>query len=448
MTKDTITILINKVPYYYSTTNTSGTPIQLPFGGTNVTVSKITNFITGYSNPNNYKIELPKTIQNVIEAKLISSIFTNTMQIFRNNVGDTNTNLYWQNMYDGDVIYNISIPAGNYTTTELCQLLQTTISTIPRKYPQSASGNTTYTNMNHVTVSIDAKTNIVAFNAYDQAYLTNPIIDISPIILPDTVASAPQYTLTILHYNHKLQVGDVVIFSGLVSTADIPENILNGPQTVTTIANANQYQFIIKNFNLDNGSRTIKYGGSSCQVAAPTMFRLLFTTDDTMGKELGFRNVGLPTSITQFGISVTNGQAYQNEPTSVDQFGNTTVYDRSGKSVILRSNALRLRGHDYFLIVLREFSNVITTINNNLLVNSFAKINLSNEPGKILYDTFVSTPVVLYEPIDLSELNIALYAPSGVPYDCNDIDHSFVIEVTAIDLLPKDVGLVTGSSRF
>ena len=76
------------------------------------------------------------------------------------------------------------------------------------------------------------------------------------------------------------------------------------------------------------------------------------------------------------------------------------------------------------------------------------KINLTGLPGKLVYDTFVSAPVTFYELIDLSELNVEFYTADQKLFDFNGIDHSYVLEITSLDYVPDDTGIITTNTVF
>ena len=450
-TIDTIDILINKDTYYLDKINTGNTneiSKQKQFGGENIYIAKIIDLISGYSTPSEYKIELPRIIHNVIMTKLVSTIFPNTSKIFKNNQENKNNKLYWQNQDDGDYIYSIEIDPGNYNPDDLEKIIEAKVYDVKRQYSKIVNTSTNYTDRNYMHISIDINTNIIKFKSYKEAILSRPIKSINPEI-PKIGDGLPPYTLTILQSSHKLKIGDTVLFTGLISTFGIPENILNTTHIITSIPTVDTYTIIINNFNL-NSSRTNTGGGYASKSYVQSSFRLLFNYNDTMGNQLGFRNVGDANSITEFNTEITNADPYQDEVVLYDNNNISIkyIFDESGNKIMLRNNSIKLSGYDYVIMMLREFTNMTNICKNKNIGSCFAKINLTGLPGKLVYDTFVNSTSLLYDPIDLTELNISFYSSDGILYDFNGIDHSFVLEITALEYTPEETGIVSSRTIF
>lgn len=446
VTPDTISILFDKNTYYKRPTPAGGlSEIQIPFGGANVYLSKISNLISGFSNPNHYIAPLPSAIHDVVMVRLLSTTFPNTTKVFNNSVDTKNTKLYWQNQDDGDFIYSIELEPGNYSPAQLETLLQNKFYEVERKYSKISGTTTSYTARNFMTVAIDKSTNLVKISGFKEANLIKPIQDISPEI-PAVGSGNPPYTLTISQDAHGLLPGDSVTFSGFASTSGIPTDILNTTHVVSSVPTPDTYTVVIDSFNLLAGTRSDTGGGYAAKAHVPSAFKLLFNYNDTMGKELGFRKVGQEVAVTPFSKIITNADAYENELSFTDNDGKNFIYDESGNLIPLQSNSLKLSGYDYALMVIRKFDNITNISSNNSVVSFFAKINISDEPGSILYNTFSCPPLVFYEPIDVSSLDITFYAPDGTLYDFNGIDHSFDIELTSIEYVPNDTGIITTKS--
>lgn len=416
------------------------------FGGDNIYISRISELINGDVSPNNYKIELHKSIQNVIMVKLINTIFPNTYKIFRDNENDTNNKLYWQNIDEGNIVHSIHIEPGNYSAQTLAKKIENAMRAVPKKYLKfSGSANTIYTNYNYVTVDIDVETDIVKFSSFTEAKLLNPIQSIDPQI--ETSGQSETYSLTLFHANHGLRVGNKIVIKGMISDMGIPESSLNGTHIITSIPNENTYTFTISDFNLSD-TRISTGGGNNVKVYTELEFRLLFNTDDTFGNELGFRNVGNATSITVFNSIVTNATEYYNEIIKVNPDGRTVTYDESGNEQILRCNSLKLNGSNYILMVVKELQNIVNISKQTTIKKFFAKINLTGPPEERMYDTFVSAPVMFYEPIELFELNVQFYGSNGKLFDFHGLNHSYVLEITSIDYNPSDTNIVSKNSPY
>lgn len=481
-TNNSITIQINKKPYYIKPTpkdKPETGQVSIKFGGNSILLSKISQIYGSYPEPNNYIIELPDVIHNIFMIKLLSSEFPNTSQTFKKNI---NNKIYWKNLDDGDILYVAEIEPGYYNSLDLQNNLEKIMYDVVRKNipenPINYFSLTNYSNdidiYNHINgillpnqtqvnkggytnrvlfnITIDNNTNITTFKSYKEAKLRRPIIKIVDLygnpppsqenaLDPINGRYEPPYILKILHPDHGLSIGDEILFSGFISDSGIPEEILNNTHIITNIENKDTYQIIIDNFNLIL-DRTITYGGYSAKVYVPNKFSLLFNYSDTMGNELGFRNVGLDIAVFNYSTVITNKDAYKNETMTFDSpTGIYYIVDSFGKQIILTNKSIKLSGDDYILLLIREFSGNKNFGQNKNLTDYFAKINLSGLQGKILYDTFVSAPVILYDMIDLKTLSISLYGSDGNLYNFNGLEHSFVLEITSLDLLPQETGI-------
>lgn len=438
---DTINILVNKTTYYKNSQQ------NIPFGGSELEISTIKNVTKGYGSPNNYSIELPNSINNIVMARLTSITIPNTAKVFTNALENQNNKIYWQNQDDGDFIYSVEIDPGNYSPTDLQTALQNKIYSVPRKYAKNITKETSYTDRTFMAISIDVITNIVTFSGFKEAVLRKPIQDITPPI-PTVGDGEGLYQLTISQNNHGLLVGDSVTFAGFVATNGIPAGILNAIHIVKSVPNDNTYTIEIANFNLLTGSRIDTGGGFSARVLVPSAFKLLFNYSDTVGNELGFRNVGQEYSITPFKTTISNYEPYENEVVVKDTDGNSYISDSSGNIFPLTANSLKLDGHDYILMVIKNFNNIINVSDNKKITSYFAKINLRGLPGTVIYDDFICPPLVFNEPVNISSLNIAFYTPDGALYDFDGLDHNFTIEFTTIEYVPEGTGIVSTLSMF
>lgn len=388
--------------------NQPGT-LSRQFGGGNIYISKIINIFKGFNNPNKYSINLGRAYSDVVQISLVSSEFPNTVQNVKRGIDDM---FYWENLEDGGHVYKAQIKSGNYTVPSLIGELQNTISSTPRiDFP---SIRTQYINRNYINFDINTNTNIVTIKSFKQAILRQPIIDTSENLNSNSI------TLQIKHINHGLNEGDVITISGAVNHLGIPADVINGSHTVTTVNDTGIYGITLPSFNyLDE--KIFTGGGSSFKILVPNSFRLRFDFKDSIGKILGFRNIGSITSITEYTTVITNGDPYEDEITK----------NEAGENISIKNNALSLNGYNYFLIMCKQ----IQVINDNNTNRSYAlaKILLSGPSGTILFNTFVNTPHFYPNPIpQLYRLDLSFILPGGELHDFNGLDHSFTLKIVTV----------------
>jgi hypothetical protein len=232
-----------------------------------------------------------------------------------------------------------------------------------------------------------------------------------------------------------LNVGENIVISDMLSTLGIPEDKLNGEFDVKSIVNDSTYTIDIKNANLDQ-LRTDTAGGNGVKIYIPNIFRMRFDYNDTMGKQLGFRDIGIKSSITPYSTIVSNNKAYDNE----------ISLDRSGNKISLKRNSLQLSGENYVLMVCEELNGII---NVGPLNSVFAKINLTGLPGTIVYNTFVPVINYYHKPIrELNKLTVSFHSADGELFDFDGLEHSFTIELVTIEETPEGTGISSSSGRI
>lgn len=171
-------------------------------GGEFCEIRKLIDSESGFPNPNHYVYQLDKTYNNVISVEMIESIFPNSYK----TINLSNRRLYWRNFYDGDIIYKIEIPDGNYSTTELSSVLEDYFSkTIRYKYTLEYENNIVqdiierstpiddlqydedgYSKYHIVKVFIDPETDIVEFSSFREL-LQRDSLDRLILRIPDTL---------------------------------------------------------------------------------------------------------------------------------------------------------------------------------------------------------------------------------------------------------------------
>ena len=432
ITENTYTVKLSK---------TSGNTIHT--GGDFVIVNKLKEVSAIYPNPNNYRIEFGKTFHNVVGVKMISSEFPNMQNINMLSINEQNNKIYWKNYDDATYIYNIIIPSGNYSLSELVNIMESLFFNTPRiNYDEDVLLNKIllYTNHNIINVIINESNNIVTFKSYKQSNIIKPFIDVTPLIdidsNQDPTVPVTNYKLTINHKNHGLLASDNIIISGAIEHMGIPEIILNNTHVINEIISADTYTIQLLPFNLNN-ERVNTYGGAAVTIISPNLIKLYFNELDTIGSILGFRNVGETLSVTSYGNSISNSDPYPND----------VYYDAVGNSITLTNNNIGFNRNNYIQICCPQLNNIHST---GPINNMFAKILLSKTEN-ILFDTFVKTPTIYFDTInELCALDLSFYLPNGDLVDFNYMNHSFTLEITTINEHPKDtqINIKTGKINY
>jgi hypothetical protein len=394
-------------------------------GGKNIQIMKITNSIIGYPDSSNYVINLKKSFNNVVNIELVSTEFPYVDLIIRKDVNDK---LYWKNIDDGNHVYSITMDEGTYTTSTLLNKLLNKINNTPIV---SSIANLDFVVYNLFDITFEPNIQEIIFTPYKQSSLPNSLS-----IRTELLDNNYYYILTVNHKNNLVSVGDIITIIGSTNvTMKIEKNnesqifsfspsYINTSHKVYSIDLSNEtYDIILglKDNIVTELFETESRGDQNVKVKTRTKISLLFDRKDTIGDIIGFKNVGEENSITEFSISISNKDNYVNA-INVDSVGNTLNYN---------SGFINLSGkYNYFLMYLNDIEFVY---GNSKLPSAFAKIQLSGNPGDILFNTFVKQPQDLYSkafPIsNLTELNISFFYPDGNKVDFRNTNHSFTIRI-------------------
>ncbi len=394
-------------------------------GGKNIQIMKILNSITGYPNASNYVITLKQSFNNVINIELISSEFPYIDVSIKKNV---NNKLYWKNIEDGDIIYVLELDEGFYTGTTLLNQLITKINKVPRI-------NMTKINQlyNYFDIILESNNQKITFSPYNLSQLPNSLA-----IYKDTIDNVEYFILNVTHPNNIVESNDTIeiknsvdiVFEQLINNEKqsylISSTYINKSHNVYNVNNQNQtYDILlgkISEIKINNVNESISRGGENIIVKSKTKVSFLFDKPDTIGDILGFKDPGSKYSITEFSSIITNKDFYINS-NNLDSVGNEITYS---------SGYLNLSGkYNYFLMYLNDIEYIYS---NNNLPSAFAKINLSGNPGDVLFNTFVYQPHNIYSKVypipTLNELTIKFIYPDGSYVDFRNINHSFTLKIT------------------
>lgn len=391
-------------------------------GGENIIVTKVLETIDGFPNPNNYTFKLGKTFQNIVRIDMISSEFFNGDKVIKDFPDNLKNNkIYWQNIEDGDHIYSIEIPSGNYIfPTDLITLILSKMNEVER-----ISSNNISKKYHEFDISLNTSNNEITFNSYKSELLSDKPLRTEQVIIDGET----RFKLIITHASNSVNVGDKILISNSLATQGIPADIINSTHTVTeTNTNESTYTILLPKFNLESSTSNTG-GGNRVTVRVNLLVKLFFNYSDTLGKILGFREVGNEIAVTKFASTIKNTDLYSLESsTNIDATGNE-------KNEIIPQ--LNFTGDNlYFLLFINDFGSIVTS---NDLDDAFAKIQLSGIPSDVLFNTFVQSPVIFERPLqELSELRIKCLYPDGNLVQFNNVDHSFTLRITERITKQKD----------
>ncbi len=393
------------------------------FGGENIYYSKISTYITGHIKPNNYKINLGTTLENVVKIKMVSSEFPNANKVIKKFPSDLQNNLlYFQVLEDGDYIYKANITPGNYSAKKLEEEIVKQVKNLKRV--DYGNNSLFQVGTNAILKNSDTFNADVSINLFTDTFsisLYSVKILVSGITVSTSNYEDKQKRIILNHYNHNLSIGDKIILSNCIATYYIPTSVLNKMHTISKILDNNKYEIILDFHNPLTTVTTQTGGGDAIFISVPIKFRLLFNKENTLGDIIGFRNVGEVNSISTFSDTITNHMPYDYDYFK-DAVGNQINYDEETK--LIQGNAIQLGGDSYILMTCDAFKKLQSNSD-----DTFVKILVTEPPGSILFNKHIHINDVLDFPIKLlSELEFKFFTPSGYLYEFEGVEHSFTLE--------------------
>ena len=403
-------------------------------GGDKIQIMKILKTEEGYPDANNYTIMLKKNFNNVVRVELISTEFPFIDYLIKSSGPNKNNKIYWKHLDDGNHIYSVEIPEGNYDGVNLMTLLSTTMNSIERI--TSTSEKKIY---NDFLIDYNSFTQEVVFSAFKTENIQNSLkVDI--II----INSIQYFRLTIKHPNNLVEINDLITISESVAIGRITTNNINKTHTIFEInKNNSSYSILLGSIgqfsptaDLELGSTLTDTGGGAVNITTRARVSLLFNFKDTLGAVIGFKNVGQQNALTPYKSKISNFDSYLNN-TKLNTVGN----------LVETSLLLNFTGNNnYYLLYLNDFE--LVTHNSNQLP-AFAKILLSGSPGDILYNTFINYPLEFDFPIPtLNEIKIKINYGDGSLPDFRNIDHSFTLKIIELVNYPKNTGINSKKTNF
>jgi hypothetical protein len=395
--------------YFYFNVNKNAIFTQQN-GGDNIYVGKVINTIEGYPDANNYTIDLKKSFTNIVRMELVTSEIPYIDFNIKGNINNSNNKIYWKYLEDGNTIYSTSIQEGNYTPSNLVSKLEEEMNKIKRI--SSTNENEVFSIFN---ISFDTNSQKVIFLSFKKNLLPNSLSIEKDINLGSNILK-----LNIKQPNNFLNVGDKITISNSNKIGDVIASIINTTHTVYSINGENDTYTVLISIDTDKNFEDINVdgtGGTNIKIQIPARISLLFNYSDTIGEILGFKNVGNENAITNYNSITTNFDEYI-EPIIYDEVGNSNP-----------SNSLiNLNGNNYYvLLYLNDFENIYT---NQDFDNAFSKILLVGNPGDIMFNTYVNSPLEFDNPVpSLEQLKVKFLFPDGTRPDFRNFDHSFTLRI-------------------
>jgi hypothetical protein len=215
----------------------------------------------------------------------------------------------------------------------------------------------------------------------------------------------------------------------------IDSSYINKTFTIYSINSNNGYNIILGSNDIIETSVVTNQsnGGPNIVIKYPTQVSFLFNYSDTLGHILGFKDIGYSYSIIDYSSQITNKDTYINS-NNLDSVGNDVPYSSGFLDFVGTNN--------YFLMYLNDIDYIQMP---NSLNSAFAKILLTGNPGDILFNTFVPTPMNTYSkcfPIsDLSQITISFSYSDGSSVNFRNINHSFTLQIIEEQYLNDDTYL-------
>ncbi len=443
--------------------------------------------LTLYPNENHYKIPLSRDFTNVKMVQLRSTEFPNSEQLIRSSPPSrANNKIYWQNQGDS-IIFVASIDAGNYTPATLETEIQTKMNAI-----RKSNGN-----FHEFNISIDSVTNIAAFSSVSSKQLSNPFFVIAPS--STITVQMPNHGFTV---NQLITISGASSFSGInvallntehvvtsvptvnSFTIEFPQSIITNtpldgaggstvrigsstffrllwsqPNTVANILGFNtidtEYATTISNTKLDQTFNVVKvqdipndniYAAVTLQeehnlLSAQTIYLIGVTgsTSDQLINSAGGYNMTLLTPIDQTNLGITDDEVSRSfkipiqigvsSPSSVGGICETRILNKP----------VKLSGENYFLMTSPQLSSMLNT---GGVSSIFSKISLSASPGNILFNTFISNPLLsLDSPIpNFHEIEVFFKTQNDELFDFVGLEHSYTLEIVEyVDKASRDL---------
>lgn len=391
--------------------------------------SRDRNKIT-YPKPNNFKIFLGRTYNNVTEIRLSSVEFPNTNAV----INSTNNMIFWRNQEDieQDIIDNITktypvyasnLRIGSYISMSIQNEITSKMTAIKRL---NNTGE-----FHYFIVDLDLDTDIVSVTSL---ILTQ--LNIDPI-----ATTAGIGLVTVTAPNHGYINGDTIYIVGSKSTSGIPAAVLDGPHTINVI-NTSTFQFEV---NVKAGETAIG-GGNTIKSGRLAPFQFLFGEyKTTIAPNLGYPLENSSQRIDTMIKKMSNIYQVKITLATPGPFANTGVYINQPCVISGTDNAILdgtrsvSRVHDQYTLIVVVNSNLdipvygAGTLQFNGTDFQIASV-LRNDIKCVLVETFTAHSLTLDDINNTVEFYSTISAPK---YDSSNVIFSVLTDVHFI--IPGDL---------
>ena len=198
--------------------------IDRTFGGSNIKTKLIKGFIQGYSNQNNYIIELDRKYENVYKISLISTEFVNSELIIKGSSFESLQNNIVKLQVENDtIIYSQEIIEGNYDANTFSSMIETVLSKI-----ETTGGNLTF----ECNVSIDTGKLTL------KCYLKTNLSKVFSVTQDSNI-------ITVTHTSHGYSTGQIIKIKNSNNVDTIVSTDINNIEHSITVIDSNSYKFSV-----------------------------------------------------------------------------------------------------------------------------------------------------------------------------------------------------------
>lgn len=379
--------------------------VNLTSGGSKVKVAKVIKTTPGYPLANEYTIFLRNDFKNIETIELVDAQIPCVDFLIKSSGDNQNNLLYWMNIDDGDNIYNIEVPEGNYTTENLINKIEELVGKVERV--ESTLKNPVY---NDFDITLDAVKQELNIISYKIEHVPDSIT-VSTV----TIDSESFYQLEIVHANNIVEVDDYIEITGSLDIDVLPASSINKRHLVYSINKSSNSYIVLINYVNVNGSSASGNGGQEIVIKSRAMTSFLFNKKNTIGKVLGFKDVGEDNAITNYSHETSNlGEyIYSN---SLDEVGNSNT----------SSNIINLYSENNYMIM---YVNDFETISGEPLYY-FAKILFdktyygNNDVASCIISNPYTTPIPT-----LTEIRVKFTFKDGTLPDFRNLENSFTLKI-------------------